>query len=444
MPPLNLVYVHAHDAGRYVQPYGYPVATPGLQQLAEEGVLFRQAFCAAPTCSASRAALLTGQSAHSAGMYGLAHPQMGGFRLNDYRQHLVATLRAAGYHTVLGGVQHEAANEAWLGYDEALQPRHGHAAGVAENAEAFLARAPREPFFLSVGCGEPHRRMGPQEQHGPFNQGGPLGDPRYTRPPAIFPDTPTTRADIADFFVAVQRFDALVGRVRAALAARGLLERTLIIATTDHGIAFPLMKCHLTDHGLGVLLILRGPAPFAGGRVLDSLVSHVDVFPTLCELLGVAPPPWLEGVSLLPLLRGERDEVRDEVFGEVTYHVEYDPQRAVRTRRWKYVRRFDEVSCPASARGVKDSGGRSMYSVLPNMDPGPTKDLLVRHGLADRRPPREQLYDLVFDPQEAHNLAADPAHAAVLADMHGRLDRWMRRTHDPLLGPAAPPPLHPF
>ncbi|MCB0172753.1 MAG: sulfatase-like hydrolase/transferase, partial [Anaerolineae bacterium] len=110
----NILYLHSHDTGRYIQPYGHAVPTPHLQQLAEEGVLFRRAFSAAPTCSPSRACLLTGQSAHSNGMLGLAHR---GFTLNDYHQHLVHTLRRAGYYSALVGIQHIAADTAAIGYD---------------------------------------------------------------------------------------------------------------------------------------------------------------------------------------------------------------------------------------------------------------------------------------------------------------------------------------
>ncbi len=84
--PPNILYIHSHDTGRYVQPYGHQVPTPNIQLLADQGVLFREAFCAAPTCSGSRASLLTGQYCHNNGMLGLAHR---GWELNDYRQHLV-------------------------------------------------------------------------------------------------------------------------------------------------------------------------------------------------------------------------------------------------------------------------------------------------------------------------------------------------------------------
>ena len=115
----NILYIHSHDTGRCVQPYGYAVPTPHLQQLAEQGVLFRQAFCASPTCSPSRAALLTGQYPHTNGMIGLAHR---GSRLNDYSRHLAGVLGRAGYATALAGVQHEvrAEEQRLLGYGEIL------------------------------------------------------------------------------------------------------------------------------------------------------------------------------------------------------------------------------------------------------------------------------------------------------------------------------------
>src|SRR5207247_1678035 len=100
------------------------------------------------------------------------------------------------------------------------------------------------------------------------------------------------------------------------------------------------MKCHLTDRGIGVMLILRGPGVFSGGKVCDAMVSQIDLFPTLCDLLEIEKPAWLQGRSLLPLLHGEAEEVNDEIFAEVTYHAAYEPQRCVRTRRWKYIRRY--------------------------------------------------------------------------------------------------------
>lgn len=406
----NILYLHSHDTGRIIQPYGHAAATPNLQHLADQGVLFRRAFCAAPTCSPSRAALLTGQCPHSSGMLGLAHR---GFRLNDYEQHLVHTLRSAGYTSTLIGVQHVAKQASQIGYDRVIDTSSQQAADVAPAAVEFLRAAPRQPFFLDVGFFETHR-----EFPDPPVEGG-----QHTLPPPPLPDTPATRRDMAAYLASARALDDGIGAVLHALDAAGLAEDTLVIYTTDHGPAFPAMKCNLTDHGIGVSLILRGPGGFDGGRACDAMVSHVNVFPTLCDLLALDPPAWLQGKSFLPVIRGAVAEVNDAIFAEVTYHAAYEPQRGVRTQRYKYIRRYDDRTTP----------------VLPNCDDSPSKDVWLSHGWRTRPVPSEQLYDLIFDPNETANLAADPAHGEVLAEMQGRLQRWMEATADPLLRGSVPP-----
>ena len=412
-PMPNILYLHSHDSGRYLQPYGHAVPTPSLKKLAAEGVLFRRAFSAAPTCSPSRAALLTGQCAHQSGMLGLAHR---GFSLHDYRRHLLYTLRDAGYRSVLAGLQHIADKPERIGYDELLRPKSTRAADVAPEAVAFLNRHPSQPFFLDVGFFETHR-----EYPTPAAE----DDPRFVQPPAPIPDTPQTREDMAGFHASARNLDGGVGQVLDALERNGLAQNTLVISTTDHGLAFPSMKCNLTDFGWGVSLILRGPGAFGGGKVCDAMVSHLDIFPTICEMLELKPPTWLEGKPLLAVLRGEAKEINQEIFAEVNYHASYEPARAVRTQRWKYIRRYGERTAP----------------VLPNCDDGPSKSLWLEHGWKQKIQPREQLYDLIFDPVERRNLVADKDSTAALTEMRGRLDAWMKRTADPLLhGPVKAPP----
>jgi arylsulfatase A-like enzyme len=409
----NILYIHSHDTGRYIQPYGHAVPAPNLQKLAEEGVLFRQAFCAAPTCSPSRAALLTGQSAHSSGMVGLAHL---GFRLNDYSQHLLHTLRKVDYQSALAGVQHIAADAGTIGYDRVLAVRSNRAADVAPVAVQFLTSAPKQPFYMEVGFMETHRQFPPP---------GARQDPRYCLPPAPLPDTPEIRADMAAFKASAAIMDEAVGQVLRALESGGLADNTLVISTTDHGIAFPGMKCNLTDHGMGVMLIVRGPGGFRGGKVCDSMVSHIDVFPTVCDLLEIERPAWLQGRSFLPLIRGEKNEINEAVFAEINYHVPYEPRRCARTQRWKYIRAFDDRRRP----------------VLPNCDDGPSKTYWVEKGWANQMVETERLYDLVFDPIESRNLASDPSYQPALQEMRTRLDGWMHATRDPLLeGPVKAPP----
>jgi N-sulfoglucosamine sulfohydrolase len=174
-----------------------------------------------------------------------------------------------------------------------------------------------------------------------------------------------------------------------------------------------------------VMLIVRGPGGFHGGKVIDSLVSHIDIYPTLCELVGIERPDYLQGESLMGIVRGQRRSVRDEIFAEMTWHAAYEPQRAIRTERWKYIRRF----------GERDT------AVLANCDDSPSKDLLVSLGWAERKIAFEKLYDLAFDPNEANNLAGNPEYEHVRAELSQRLLQWMTDTDDPLLDGDPQPPL---
>jgi N-sulfoglucosamine sulfohydrolase len=410
--PPNILYIHSHDTGRYVQPYGYQVPTPNIQLLADQGVLFRNAFCAAPTCSGSRASLLTGLYCHNNGMLGLAHR---GWSLNDYGQHLIHPLRTAGYRSVLIGEQHISKDPSVIGYDDVIDVDSHHADEVAPITIETL-RTATQPFFMSVGFFETHR-----DYEVPTS----VRDTLYSLPPPNLSDAPATREDMAAFKASARSLDQGIGAVLNGLQRYGLAESTVVICTTDHGLAFPGAKATLYDRGIGVMLLVRGPGGFTGGRVLDAMVTHLDVFPTVCDLAGINQPGWLQGASLMPLVHGEIDELHEAIFAEMTFHAAPEPQRSVRTKRWKYIRRFGKYTRP----------------VLANCDDSSTKDLLIEHGWGEDVVPEEQLYDVVLDPNEARDLAGDPAHRARLAEMRRRLEEWMEETEDPLLdGPISPPP----
>ena len=441
----NIVYLHTHDLGRYCQPMGFDIPTPNLMKLAHEGVLFRQCHAAAPSCAPSRAALLTGQYPHRCGMMGLPSPALG-YRLNDYNRHLAAFLNRHCYVTALSGAQHVAhapwaPREACLPYDRFLNhtpttQQEFDPARTASAAVEFLMEKHDQPFFLSVGFIDPHRDN--RDDPGIFIESQPMHEPadidaraRYCRPWPHMPDNSVTRREMANFKMGVEMMDQDVGRVLKALDTPELRANTLVIFTTDHGPGVCEMKCTLTDRGTGVVMIIRGPsddrcgpaATFGRGQVIDGMTQHIDLYPTICELIGVECPSDLDGASLMPLVRGETEEIHDAIFTEQTYHYASDPRplRAVRTTRYKYIR-----SCkPDQPRGV---------------DRGPAQKYWERYGYADRPFPDEQLYDLVFDPHEAGNLAASADHADVLAEMRGRLENWMESTDDPLKDGVIPPP----
>lgn len=191
-PRPNILYLHSHDTGRLVQPYGQPVPTPNIQRLADQGILFRQAFCAAPTCSASRACLLTGQYGHNNGMLGLAHR---GWSLNDYHQHIVHPLREAGYHSVLIGEQHIAKRPDIIGFDRVEKIETTHVDSVAPVAIDVISEPIPEPFFLSVGFFETHRDwLGPSSVRDALYSQPPPTCPTRRRRAATWPPTRPARA----------------------------------------------------------------------------------------------------------------------------------------------------------------------------------------------------------------------------------------------------------
>jgi N-sulfoglucosamine sulfohydrolase len=290
-----------------------------------------------------------------------------------------------------------------------------HAGDVAPITAETLATV-SQPFFMSVGFFETHRS---------FRAPTSVRDTLYSLPPYNLPDTPRTREDIAAFKASARSLDQGIGAVLNALHTLGLVENTVIICTTDHGLPFPAAKATLYDRGLGVMLLMRGPGGFIGGKVFDSMVTHLDIFPTICDLADAEHPSWLQGKSLLPLVRGDVDRLHEEIFAEMTFHAAYQPLRAIRTERWKYIRYFGDYP----------------YPPLANIDDGATKEMFIENGWGRQPIREEQLYDLLFDPNEAANLAESTAHFETMIELRARLERWMDETDDPLrFGPIDPPP----
>lgn len=393
-------------------------------KLAEEGMLFRNAYCAAPSCSPSRAALFTGMSPHSCGMMGLAHR---GFELKDYNKHLVRFLNRYGYDTVLSGFQHEAPDNKMIGYKKILQdeeaPEQISGEGFiqwdldnARKAADYIKQAENRPYFLSFGMMNTHR---------PFPKIDQQINPNYVMPPFPIFDHQDNREDTAAFMTSVKVVDQCVGIILDAVIETGREEDTMIIFTTDHGAAFPRMKCSLYDTGIGVSLIMKFPGNHQKGQSLDGLVSQLDIFPTLCDLSGFEKPDWLQGRSMLPLFENKAEHIRDEIFSEATFHKAYEPIRCVRTERYKFIKYFEDK------QQIVHIGG----------DEGISEKFVEAHGIYDEMRSNELLFDLYLDPLERVSLMNDNKYKDVYEDLSNRLENWMKVTDDPLLsGSIEPPP----
>lgn len=415
----NLIVIDCHDLGQHLGCYGQEtVPSPNLDALAARGVRFANSFCTAPQCSPSRAGLYTGRFAHANGMLGLAHPPFN-WHMHPDEVHLARYLQAAGYHTAHIGVQHvttrtEDAVHA-LGFDS-VAPTPAPLEIVRKAAD-FLKSAHDRPFFLNIGFDEPHR-----DAHGRYTQAAPDRS-RGVRIPPYLPQTPEAADEFAELQGVIGLMDAAVGHIWDALEASGLRDDTWLIFTTDHGLAMPRAKCTLYDPGIQTALIMHAPGlGLTGGRVYDPMISNVDLVPTLLDMLGLPMPDNLHGRSFAALLRGQAYSPRAEVFAGKTFHTAYEPQRAIRTDRYKLVwnAEVDIINVP----------GDIMHSpIYPQM--------IDR--LTVERPPLE-LYDLQADPLEMHNLIDAPEFTPVVIDLRQRLLAWMQATEDPLLdGPVASP-----
>jgi arylsulfatase A-like enzyme len=401
------------------------VKTPNLDRLAREGARFTHAFVAAPSCTPSRAALLTGQAVHRLEEGGNLH----GFLPKSYAVY-PDLLEQAGYVVGYtgkgwgpgrfepGGRTRNPAGPQFKSFDEFMQRR---AAG--------------SPFCFWFGSTDPHRPYEP----GTGARAGMI--PQRVQVPGFLPDTEAVRNDLLDYYFEVQRFDRDLGQIVDALERSGELEHTIIVVTSDNGMPFPRAKANVYDSGARVPLVIRWPGVARPGTVVEALVSLTDLAPSILESAGMTPPEAMTGRSLLPLLRGDAQAGRDRVFIERERHANVRrgdlsyPVRAIRTNDFLYIRNFRPERWPAG-----DPEQYVAVGPFGDIDGGPSKSVLLdRPGaaivrfvrLATAKRPAEELYDVRRDPHQMENVAGRPAHRAAQQRLRAELDRWMRETGDP-------------
>ncbi len=427
--PPNILFCLADDWGYpHAGVYGDAVVrTPTFDRVAREGVLFTHAFSAAPSCTPSRAAILTGQAPHRLAEGGNLH----GFLPARYRVY-PDLLESAGYFVGF-------TRKGWgPGRFEAGGRTRNPAGPEFRDFGDFLKKLPPgKPFCFWFGSHDPHR---------PYDQGsGEKAGLRteLVRVPPYLPDVAAVRSDILDYYFEVQRFDSEVGELLRQLEKEGRLANTIVVMTGDNGWPFPRSKANLYDSGTRQPLAVRWPAAVRGGRVLDDFVTLADLAPTFLEAAGLKPPLEMTGRSLLDILSGsEQPGKRTAVFVERERHANVRrgdlgyPARAIRTANFLYIRNFRPDRWPA--------GDPELYfSVGPfgDCDGSPTKDWILSHSsaadiahlfhLAFEKRPAEELYDLKKDPYQMNNNAAQPEYSEARKLMREELERWMRETGDP-------------
>ncbi len=487
----NVLFCFADDWGRYAGAYakldGRPspsevVRTPNIDRVAREGVLFKNAFVNAPSCTPCRSALLSGRYFFNTGRAAILQGAIWDGSVPSFP----LQLRAAGYHigksfkvwtpgtpadAPFGGQQfaYQKAGGEQNNYSENVtrRVREGQTIAAARekiheevrgNFASFLAESkPGQPWFYWFGPTTVHRTW---VKGSGKKLWGIEPDLLKGKLPQFLPDVPEVREDFADYLGEVQAFDSYVGVLLEQLKASGQLENTLVGISGDHGApGFPGGKCNLYDFGVRVALVAAGPG-IKAGRVADDFVNLMDLAPTFMELGGAKLPEKMNGRSLLPVLHSEKsgqvDPSRTFVITGRERHVGSAregnlpyPQRALRTADFLYIRNFAPdrwpMGAPLAVTATRAPDANTLEqdtrAGFADMDAGPTKAWLVAHrnepqwkwhyDYAFAKRPAEELYDLKNDPEQIKNVAADPTFAAQKKESAARLMKILTDAGDP-------------
>ena len=385
------------------------IKTPYLDALAAEGMAFDRAYLTTSSCSPTRCSIITGRYPHNTGAPELHMPLPAGQFM------FPQALREAGYFTVLAGKNHMG-DAVQAAFDKITNPA---GPGGERGWVAHLKQRPQEkPFFMWFAAVDAHRDW----QIADLNHHHDLG--KVTVPPYLV-NGPQTREDIACHYDEITRLDRFVGKVRAELERQGVAENTYVIFTADNGRPFPRCKTRLYDSGTKTPFIVWRPDTVNPART-NSLVSALDIAPTVLDLAGVAVDKRVQGVSFASILADPTATTRDYAFAEHNWHVGQAHERSVRNGKWLYIRnsRHDLQSlCVESGPAVP--AGKELWEAHAagtlNAD---QQDVFLKPR------PAEELYDTRSDQHQLHNLAAKSEHAETLAELRRVLDRWTEETGD--------------
>lgn len=429
----NILWFVVDDMSANFSCYGEKlIETPHVDRLAREGTRFSRAFITAPVCSPCRSALITGMYQTSIG----AHHHRSGrgslkIKLPDGVALIPALFQQAGYHTCIGSglpdTDRKGKKKGQSGLGK-TDYNFDWDAKVYHSAD-WKDRQPGQPFFMQVQLGGGKLRGGTDESAVKLSErarqefGKEVASDAVTLPP-YYPRDPVLLRDWAAYLDAVRFTDAHVGKVLARLEAEQLLEQTLIIFMTDHGISHARGKQFLYNEGTHIPFVVRGPG-IPKGAVRDDLIEHIDMGPISLAAAGLNVPPNMHGRNVFAASYQPRSEVfaaRDRC-DETTERL-----RSVRTDRFLYIRNFHPQRPHLQPNAYKD--GKSIVRRLRELHAAKQLEPLAEELLFRETRPEEELYEWQTDRWQVKNLAGDPAHQATLVSLRGRLVKWMQETRD--------------
>ena len=437
--PRNVVLFITDDQSPDAGCYGNPILkTPNIDQLAADGVRFTQAFCTTASCSASRSVILTGLYNHANAQYGHWHSYHH-FRTAAGIKSLPVQMSTAGYRTARIGKFHVGPESVYR-FDTALPGNGRNPVKMANHCQEFIRTKDKRPFFLYFCTSDPHRsgRTAPGAKYksdafGNRPQGYPgVKSTEYSPADVVvhsfLPDTPVCREELAEYYTSVSRIDQGLGRLIEILKTANVYEQTLIIYTSDHGIAFPGGKTTLYEGGMRIPFIVHSPDIKNRGRDCNAMINLADVTPTILDFAGSVQKTKVHGRSFLSAMQEVDPDGWDEVQASHTFHeiTMYYPMRVIRNRKYKLIWNIAHgLPYPFASDLWKAATWQDIYRRGPNALYGKrtVQDYIHR--------PQWELYDLENDPHEIHNLATNVRYVETLTSMQVKLKNFQQRTKDP-------------
>lgn len=402
--------------------YGHPsIRTPNVDRLAANGLRLTHAYVTIASCSPSRASIITGRYPHNTGAPELHMP------LPEGQVLFPLLLRESGYYTAAMGKWH-LGESTRAAFDAIGDSRP---AGAELWVKTLRERPPEQPFFMWFAAHDAHRGWEP-------DPGAPPHAPADAVVPPYMVDAPATREDLARYMDEVQRLDRYVGEVVAELDRQGVLDNTLLLYMSDNGRPFPRDKAGPYEGGIRTPFIVHWPDGLKEpGMVSESLLSAIDIAPTLLEVAGVEVPETVQGISFRPLFDDPEHTVRDYVFTELNWHTQFYHSRTVRWEDYVLIRNATpELSAMMGAKIDRHYPAWLDLVRLRQEDaltPAQQNNFIVPR-------PAEELFDLKLDPHQLTNLVNEPEHRRALMHLQKILDRWQEETGDTIPDPASRTP----
>ncbi len=449
----NILFFIMDDASIHMSTYGYDwCQTPAIDKVAKNGVLFTNAYTPNAKCAPSRSNIITGRNSwqlEEAANHVLNFPAKfktfpEAMRENGYLTAKTGKGWGPGDPGTIGGIRRELIGEAWSDIKMKPWAKGMSNEDYAANFEAFLENVEEgQPWFFWYGAREPHRRYEYESGHNYGKKN--ISD--IDSVPAFWPDHEIVRNDMLDYALEVEYADMHLGRMIESLEKRGLLENTIIVATSDHGMPFPRVKAQQYELSNHIPLAIMWPQGINNtGRTVTDMVSFIDFAPTFLELAGI---PYEEsgmqsspGKSLTDILYSEKEgqvnPERDFVLIGKERH-DYSrpknqgyPIRGIVTDDYLYLHNYDISLWPA---------GNPEIGYL-DIDGSPTKTeilRLFRTGENDfywklsmgKRETNEELYHIKEDVECMNNLTEDPEYAKLKQEMKTRMENMLKEQEDP-------------